>query len=142
LAWRSASLPELDKPLRRTGFPRSGFDVGKGSRRGVNRRLVRLKLLQAHFYGRFIKCIDVPCLDVQSVLWTLSETGSQAVTQFIGYEASFAVDEFQRTLRAGGDALATAVTFVFVYDDDFPLHGFTLSAKSAISFHIWNADKR
>jgi hypothetical protein len=66
---------------------------------------------------------------MNGVLWTVAEAGTQAVTQIVGHEFGFAVDDLNGTFRTGRHAKTASVAFFLIDMNDIPFHACSPAAE-------------
>jgi hypothetical protein len=79
--------------------------------------------------GGFVEIIGFALFDMNGVLWTVAEAGTQAVTQIVGHEFGFAVDDLNGTFRTGRHAKTASVAFFLIDMNDIPFHACSPAAE-------------
>ncbi len=87
--------------------------------------LFRSVLLQVVFYGGFIKLIGFTLDDLDGILGTMSEAGTETVAEIIGDQLGLAINDLNSTFGAGRHTKPATITLVLIYNYDFPFHAST-----------------
>ena len=79
--------------------------------------------------SRFIKLICFPFDDPYCISGALPQACSEPVTEVVGRQNRFPVNDLNSTFRASRDTEPTSVTFILINLNNLPYHGITFQNK-------------